>query len=33
MYLLKKEHIGEVQAGIWPDAMARECRQNNIILL
>ena len=33
MYLLRKAHIGEVQAGLWPDEMVRECRQNNIVLL
>jgi aspartate--ammonia ligase len=25
MFLLKKAHIGEVQASIWPDDMRKEC--------
>lgn len=33
MYFLKKAHIGEVQASIWPEEMIEECRKNNIILL
>jgi aspartate--ammonia ligase len=30
MLYLKKAHIGEVQASIWPDEMYRVCRENNI---
>jgi aspartate--ammonia ligase len=33
MYLLRKTHIGEVQVSLWPEAMAKECRNNNIVLL
>jgi aspartate--ammonia ligase len=33
MYLLRKAHIGEVQVGLWPEAMVKECRDNNIVLL
>lgn len=33
MYFLRKAHIGEVQASIWPDEMVKECRENNIFLL
>ena len=33
MYFLKKAHIGEVQAGMWPDEMIEECRAGNILLL
>jgi aspartate--ammonia ligase len=33
MYYLRKAHIGEVQAGIWPDAMIESCRDRNIALL
>lgn len=33
MYFLKKAHIGEVQASIWPEEMIEECRKNNILLL
>ncbi len=32
MFLLKKAHIGEVQAGIWPDDMLESCRIHNIPL-
>ncbi|MFQ7473678.1 MAG: aspartate--ammonia ligase [Anaerovoracaceae bacterium] len=33
MYFLRKAHIGEVQASIWPEDMIEECRENNIFLL
>ena len=33
MYFLKKAHIGEVQASVWPEDMYRECAENNIFLL
>ena len=33
MYFLKKQHIGEVQASIWPEAMVRECGEKGITLL
>ncbi|TYQ16119.1 UNVERIFIED_CONTAM: aspartate-ammonia ligase [Acetivibrio alkalicellulosi] len=33
MYLLKKAHIGEVQASIWPDSMIETCEKANIKLL
>ncbi len=33
MLFLRKAHIGEVQASIWPDVMMKECRENNIHLL
>ena len=33
MFLLKKAHIGEVQASIWPDDMARQCKDADIYLL
>ena len=33
MYFLRKAHIGEVQASIWPEEMVRECRENDIFLL
>ena len=33
MFYLKKAHIGEVQASIWPDQMCDECQKNNIFLL
>lgn len=33
MYFLRKAHIGEVQASIWPEDMVSQCEQNGIILL
>lgn len=33
MYFLKKAHIGEVQASMWPESMIRECREHGIELL
>ena len=33
MYFLKKAHIGEVQVGVWPESMLKECAENNIFLL
>ncbi len=33
MLLLKKAHIGEVQASIWPKDMIETCKENNIPLL
>lgn len=33
MFYLRKAHIGEVQAGIWPDEMIEGCRKKNIFLL
>jgi len=33
MFYLRKAHIGEVQAGIWPDEMQEICENNNIELL
>lgn len=33
MFYLRKAHIGEIQASIWPDEMITECRKNNIALL
>ncbi len=33
MLYLRKAHIGEIQAGIWPDDMVTKCRENNIFLL
>jgi aspartate--ammonia ligase len=32
MYYLRKAHIGETQASIWPQDMIDQCRKNNIIL-
>lgn len=33
MYFLRKAHVGEIQASLWPEAMIASCRQNNIPLL
>ena len=33
MYFLRKAHIGEVQAAIWPKDMIKECEANDIFLL
>lgn len=33
MYFLRKAHIGEVQASIWPPDMLEECRNANIMLM
>ena len=33
MYFLKKAHIGEVQASVWPADMIESCRQAGIELL
>jgi aspartate--ammonia ligase len=33
MFYLRKAHVGEIQAGIWPDDMAAACRRHNIPLL
>ena len=33
MYFLRKAHIGEVQASIWPDEMIGSCRKNGILLM
>ena len=33
MYFLRKAHIGEVQASVWPNDMIEECSRHGIILL
>lgn len=33
MFLLKKKHIGEVQASIWPEEIRLKCKQDGIYLL
>ena len=32
MYLLKKAHIGEVQASIWPESQRKRCQEIGIDL-
>jgi aspartate--ammonia ligase len=33
MYVLRKAHIGEIQVGLWPDSMRKECESAGIPLL
>ncbi|WP_373803105.1 aspartate--ammonia ligase [Bacteroides heparinolyticus] len=33
MFYLRKAHIGEIQASIWPEDMRRECKEYNIHLI
>lgn len=33
MYLLKKAHVGEISAGLWPEGMIHACKANGIRLL
>jgi aspartate--ammonia ligase len=33
MYFLRKAHVGEIQASLWPDDMIATCRKHNIPLL
>ncbi len=33
MFFLRKAHIGEVQASLWPENVISECRKNNITLM
>ncbi len=33
MHFLRKAHIGEIQASIWPPEMIDKCRRNNIFLV
>jgi aspartate--ammonia ligase len=33
MYFLRKAHIGEVQASIWPEEMIAECSKNSIFIM
>ncbi len=33
MLFLRKVHIGEVQSSVWPDEMAKKCKEANILLL
>ena len=33
MFFLRKAHIGEVQSSLWPDEMAKKCKDAGIILL
>lgn len=33
MYFLRKAHIGEVSAGLWPEEMIKTCKEYNIELL
>jgi aspartate--ammonia ligase len=33
MHFLRKAHIGEIQVGLWPEAMRRDCAAKGIALL
>lgn len=33
MYFLRKAHVGETQASLWPEEMVKECRAGGIALL
>jgi aspartate--ammonia ligase len=33
MFYLRKAHIGEVQASVWPPELIEQCKKNNIFLL
>ena len=33
MFFLRKAHIGEIQASIWPEEVIQECAKENIILI
>ena len=33
MYFLRKAHVGEVQASVWPEDMIEECKKHDIHLL
>lgn len=33
MYFLRKAHIGEIQASIWPDSIIAACKEHNVVLL
>lgn len=33
MYLLRKAHIGEVQASLWPEEMIQQCAEHNIFMV
>jgi aspartate--ammonia ligase len=33
MYFLRKAHVGEIQASLWPKEMIKVCKQHNIPLI
>ena len=33
MFLLRKAHIGEIQASIWPDDMRKKCKEHGMMLI
>ena len=33
MFMLRKAHVGEIQASIWPEEMRKICKENGINLL
>ncbi|NLD22275.1 MAG: aspartate--ammonia ligase, partial [Bacteroidales bacterium] len=33
MFVLRKRHIGEIQASIWPEDMRQECKEHGMELI
>ena len=33
MYFLRKAHVGEVQASVWPDEVLEECKKHGVNIL
>jgi aspartate--ammonia ligase len=33
MFYLRKAHIGEIQASLWPEDMRRKCSEQGVFLL
>jgi aspartate--ammonia ligase len=33
MFILKKAHIGEIQASIWPEEMRQTCEEHGMFLI
>lgn len=33
MFFLRKAHIGELQASLWPDDLRKKCSENNIFIM
>lgn len=33
IFLLRKAHVGEVKASLWPDHVRKDCEANGILLM
>jgi aspartate--ammonia ligase len=33
MFFLRKAHVGEVQASVWPQTMIKQCKEARVLLL